>query len=110
MKILFLCTSNLHRSKTAEQIFAAKYPQHQFRSAGLSREYCEKHGTSLCTENLLDWADKIYVMETMHKERVEEHTGITYSDKIVVLNIPDEFVAMQPELIELLQQRVQIIS
>lgn len=47
-------------------------------------------------------------MELLHEERIKENTGSTYLDKISVLNIPDQYEAMNSELIELLQKRVKI--
>ena len=70
MKILFLCTSNIHRSLTAEHYFRVKYPQYEFRSAGLSQKYCKKHGSKLCTTEMLEWADNVFVMEQKHTECV----------------------------------------
>ena len=108
MNILFLCTANLHRSVTAERIFAAKHPEHEFRSAGLSQKYCEIYGTTLCTRELLSWADMVFVMESAHKDRIEQYPGKEYLSKIRVLDIPDEFKTMEPKLIEHLRKRVQV--
>ncbi len=108
MNILFLYTSSLNRSVTAEKLFSAKFPMHQFRSAGLRRKYCKYYSTTLCTEKLLDWANQIFTMEVAHKQRIEEYTGSAYLNKIVVLDIPDEFKIMDPNLVDLLLLRVQI--
>lgn len=103
MKILFLCTSNIHRSITAEDYFRSVTPSHEFKSAGLSEKYCKKHGSTLCTVELLDWADKIFVMEPMHLERIANYAGPHYSQKIEVLGIDDIYQYNQPELIEVLR-------
>jgi len=100
--MLFLCTANMHRSRTAEDYFREQYPQHHFKSAGLSEKYCQKYGTRLCTIELLDWADKIYVMEHMHSERIAKYAGEQYLQKVVVLGIEDVYQYMQPELIRCL--------
>lgn len=100
MNILFLCTSNLNRSRTAEDFFRSICTAHQYKSAGLSQKYCQKHGTTLCTIELLNWAHKIFVMEDMHVQRIAEHGGQSYSGKIDVLNIEDIYHYMQPELVE----------
>lgn len=100
MNILFLCTSNLNRSRTAEDFFRSTCASHQYKSAGLSQKYCQKHGTTLCTTELLNWAHKIFVMEDMHVQRIAEHAGESYLNKLEVLNIDDVYQYMQPELIE----------
>ncbi|MCG9710627.1 hypothetical protein L1D46_17705 [Pseudoalteromonas sp. Isolate3] len=105
MNILFLCTSNLNRSKTAERHFATKEPHIHFRSAGLSKKECQRNGTILCTEEMLVWADLIYVMEAEHIRRIEEYTGTKYLDKILNLHIPDVYQYCDHELIEQLDAR-----
>lgn len=100
MNILFLCTSNLNRSRTAEDFFRSTCAAHQYKSAGLSQKYCQKHGTTLCTIELLAWADKIFAMEDMHVQRIAEHGGQSYLSKLEVLNIDDIYQYMQPELVE----------
>ncbi len=100
MNILFLCTSNLNRSRTAEDFFRSTCAAHQYKSAGLSQKYCQKHGTTLCTTELLEWADKVFAMEEMHVQRLAEHGGLSYLSKLEVLNIEDVYQYMQPELVE----------
>ncbi|MFS1421962.1 hypothetical protein [Shewanella sp. 10N.286.48.B5] len=53
MNILFLCTANIQRSKTAEELFRAANIGHQYRSASLSAKYVKKANSTLCTEELL---------------------------------------------------------
>ncbi|WP_134051633.1 phosphotyrosine protein phosphatase [Rheinheimera aquimaris] len=108
MNILFLCTSNLHRSRTAEDFFSSIAADHQYKSAGLSQKYCQIHGTTLCTTGLLEWADKIYVMEDLHVQRIAEHTGQSYLNKLEVLDIDDVYKYMQPELIEKLKSNEKL--
>lgn len=102
MNILFLCTSNLNRSRTAEHFFRSTCTAHQYKSAGLSQKYCLKHGTTLCTIELLAWADRVFVMEDMHVQRIAAHGEQSYLRKLEVLNIEDVYHYMQPELIEAL--------
>jgi predicted protein tyrosine phosphatase len=102
MKVLFLCTANKNRSKTAEDYFSSKNNGHEYRSAGLSYKWCERYGTTICTKELLAWADKVYVFEDMHLERIQEHTGSKHLPKITNLNIPDEFTYMSDSLLEII--------
>lgn len=104
MKILFLCTSNKNRSKTAEKVFSEMTP-HDVASAGLSAKYCEKEQGVLCTESMLKDADIVYVFEEAHLERIQQHTGSKYTNKIVNLGIDDVYTFMDDSLIELLQSK-----
>ena len=106
MNILFLCTANIQRSKTAEELFQVLDKQNAYRSAGLSAKYVAKAGSTLCSEELLEWADKIYVFEQGHIDRISQHSGNAHLSKIVNLNIPDEFQYFQRELVLLLLERL----
>jgi predicted protein tyrosine phosphatase len=108
MNILFLCTANLNRSRTAEDFYRSICTQHEFRSAGLSKKLCEKFGTNLCTIDLLSWADKIFVMQDMHVQRIVTHVGDLYLDKVEVLNIEDVYSYMQQELIDKIKSNVRL--
>ena len=39
MNILFFCTANRDRSRTADIHFQNKYPEHRFRSAGINGHF-----------------------------------------------------------------------
>jgi predicted protein tyrosine phosphatase len=108
MNILFLCTANLHRSRTAEDYFRSVNNKHVFQSAGLSEKYCKQYKTRLCNVELLEWADKIYAMEPMHVERISQHTEERYLAKIEVLDIDDIYQYMQTELLEKLKSSTQL--
>lgn len=106
MNILFLCTSNIHRSRTAEDYFRETEPDtYTFRSAGLSEKECTRHKSRLCTVELLEWSDKVFVMEEIHKTRIIEHTGTRFLEKIHVLDIEDIYQYNQPELVILLKTK-----
>tara|TARA_R110000737_G_scaffold352084_1_gene396660 strand:+ start:685 stop:1032 length:348 start_codon:yes stop_codon:yes gene_type:complete len=102
MNILFLCTANIQRSRTAEDHFRENYLGHTYKSAGLSEKYCKQHGTTVCTTDLLDWADRVFVMEPMHIERIEDNAGKHYLDKVEHLEIEDIYQYMQSDLVEIL--------
>lgn len=110
MNVLFLCTANLNRSKTAELYFAEKYPKNDYKSAGLSSKECRRNGTTLCTEKLLAWADVVYVMEAEHLRRIEQHTGQRFLNKIISLEIPDVYSFGDNSLIEQLELSYQAIN
>src|SRR3546814_12708032 len=72
-------------------------------SAGLSHD-----AANPVTPELLAWADIIFVMERVHRSKLsakfKTHLG---SRRVICLEIPDNFAFMQPELIALLQTKVQ---
>ncbi len=96
MNLLFVCSRNQWRSPTAETIFKNN-PDHVVRSAGTSNGARIK-----VSQKLLDWAECIFVMETKHRSRLREKFGNAYDQKIIVLDIPDDYPYMDPELIQLL--------
>lgn len=87
MNILFLCTANKQRSKTAEELLAAMDKSNHYKSAGLSAKYVTKAGSLLCTPELLSWADKIYVFENNHIKLIQQYTGDIFLSKITNLLI-----------------------
>ena len=102
MNTLFICNRNQWRSPTAERIFANGYGLHT-RSAGTSRN--AKHRISI--KDTL-WAEQIFVMESRHKQQIKEQFSKQLSHKTVfVLDIPDDYHYMDPELIKLLQLAMQ---
>ena len=108
MNILFLCTANLQRSKTAEELFRAANNNHQYKSAGLSEKYVKKANSTLCTEEMLQWADLIYVFEQKHIDRIKEYTGDVYLPKISNLEISDDYQYFERELVLLLLERCDL--
>jgi len=101
-RILFLCSRNQWRSPTAEALYE-KDPRVEVGSAGVS-----KAARRRVTEAMLRWADLILVMENEHKSRVRESFPDLASHlKIEVLDIPDDFAAMDPELVALLRERIE---
>ncbi|MFK7784349.1 MAG: phosphotyrosine protein phosphatase [Crocinitomicaceae bacterium] len=104
--ILFVCSANKDRSKTADDYFSEKYPQYHVDSAGTNIKLCHKEGTNPMSEELAEWADEIIVMEKKHQAFVNSLSSKNVSKKIRVLNIPDYFNYYQKELIELLEEKV----
>jgi predicted protein tyrosine phosphatase len=57
--------------------------------------------------DLLEWADKVFVMEQSQKKYLNAHFARSLKDKkIVCLNIPDRYGYMQPELVAVLRAKV----
>ncbi|MEQ9266669.1 MAG: hypothetical protein RLN81_15675 [Balneolaceae bacterium] len=99
--VLFICSRNQWRSPTAETVFR-KYNGIQVRSAGTS-----PRARRTVNVNDIRWADVILVMEQKHKNRIKaEFTQMIQFKRIEVLDIPDDYKYMDPELIEILESAV----
>ncbi|UBB24620.1 low molecular weight protein tyrosine phosphatase family protein [Pseudoxanthomonas japonensis] len=100
-KVLFICSQNRLRSPTAEQVFA-DWPGVETASAGLNND-----AENPLTPELLTWAELVFVMERAHRNKLSSrfraHLG---RQRIVCLDIPDEYDYMDPELIALLRAKV----
>ena len=101
LKILFVCSRNKKRSRTAEEIFKG-HPQIHARSAGT-----EPSSRIKITEGLIGWADLILVMEKKHSTILfEKFPEAIASKKVHCLGIPDEFEFMDEGLINMLKAAV----
>jgi predicted protein tyrosine phosphatase len=101
IRILFVCSKNQWRSPTAEQVFR-KDSGLDVRSAGTSR-------SARRTISVADirWADFILVMEDKHRARLRAQFRDEVRYKVMhSLDIPDLYRYMDPDLIELLQDKV----
>jgi len=95
MKILFICTLGIQRSRTAADLFKDKY---ETRYKGVS-------GIKPPKKEDVEWADKIMVMENRHEiELKKKFPNLTI--KIINLDIPDMFYYNDPELREILKRKV----
>jgi predicted protein tyrosine phosphatase len=100
-KILFICSQNKLRSPTAEQVFA-EMPDLEVLSAGTNNDAV----TPLSSE-LIEWADRIFVMENTHREKLQKRfRNSLKSKKIICLGIPDNFSYMDPQLVAILKKKV----
>ncbi len=107
MNVLFVCSANKLRSKTADDYFSAKYTDINFLSAGTNHKICNKEGTTPLEEEMMEWADVVYVMENKHKNEIKKHVGSKYNSKIVVLFIPDDYDYYQRELIKIFEDKLK---
>lgn len=57
-------------------------------------------------ETKISWSDAIFVMEDEHKSRIIKQYRHLDLPPIYVLYIEDEYEFMQPELIEILEERI----
>jgi predicted protein tyrosine phosphatase len=100
-KVLFLCSKNKLRSPTAEAIFS-NVEGWEVYSAGISND-AEIH---VSVEDI-EWADIIFVMENAHKKKLSNKFGrVIKKQKVISLDIPDDYEYMDEKLIEILQSKV----
>jgi protein-tyrosine phosphatase len=97
MNILYVCSRNKRRSRTAEKIFAND-PRFFVKSAGFSAQSPVK-----LNEKHLLWADIIFVMEYEHSKRLKKLFRNINLPPILVLGIKDHFEFMDKRLIEMLR-------
>lgn len=99
--VLFVCSQNRLRSPTAEQIFA-DHPAIEASSAGTNND-----AENPLSAELIEWADLIFAMEREHRSKIQKRYRSALNGKnIVVLNIPDEYEFMDPDLVALLRARM----
>jgi predicted protein tyrosine phosphatase len=100
-KLLFVCTENRFRSATAEKLFST-YSGLEVIGAGTNRD-----SPTQVSGDLIEWADVIFAMEKTHRSRMQrKHKDLLRDKNVIVLDIPDDYDYMQPELIKLLKIRV----
>lgn len=93
--LLFVCSQARNRSRTAAELAEnAKY-------AGI---FSRKKPV---TSGLLKWADEIYVFEEIQlRYLLENFPSLVSEEEIINLKIPDRYRYNQPELKELLKEKV----
>jgi predicted protein tyrosine phosphatase len=100
-QLLFVCSRNQWRSPTAAALF-----QHSdlyvAKSAGTSDSARIK-----ITAGLINWADRIFVMEKRHSAIIQRNYPDAIEGKsMVVLHIPDDYQYLDQELIEILESKL----
>ncbi len=101
LRLLFVCSRNRWRSRTAEEVFRGT-PGLEVRSAGTSPQ-----ARIRVNEGHLHWADLVFVMERRHGEILRERfpEALDFC-ALRWLDIPDDYVFMDEELVSLLKVRV----
>lgn len=103
-KVLFVCSMGILRSATGARLYAHKY---NTRSAGTWDD-----ALIPLTPVLMEWADEIVFVNEANYEQVKkyylaEEIDIDKEYKIKVLNIPDAFPHMHPELIKAFNEQYE---
>jgi predicted protein tyrosine phosphatase len=102
IRVLFICGKARSRSPTAAQI-ASQWEGVRADCAGLSND-----ADDLLSSEQLAWADMIFVMDRRQKARLSAQFGGMVSGKRVIsLDVQDCYSFMEPELVELLTQKLR---
>ncbi len=101
MKLLFICSFNSIRSRTAEVIYE-NYGPHIAKSAGIMT-----NARIRINAGLIDWADIIFTMDSEQEAYIRTLFPATSSHRgIINLNISGEYYFNQPELINEIREKV----
>ena len=101
MKLLFVYKENIQRSPNAEDLFKGS-KKHDVRYAGTSYFAVKR-----INKKDIKWVDKIFVMEQYHQKYIEEKYPLSKEKEIIVLNIPDIYYRNDPELINILKEKLK---
>jgi predicted protein tyrosine phosphatase len=73
----------------------------EVRSAGTASDALARVNTQM-----LDWADLIFIMDEQQRRSLRRRfAGHAALERLICLDIPDEYTFLQPELITLLESR-----
>ncbi len=104
LNLLFICSRNQWRSPTGEKVWSNRSGFYA-RSAGTSPK-----ARKTVSSADIRWADCIFVMEKKHKNRLlAQFTRVMDHKPLYVLDIPDEYQYMDPELVDELESKVSTI-
>lgn len=101
-KLLFVCSQNRLRSPTAEQVFSLREDV-ETASAGLNHD-----AEVPLSAEWVEWANLIFVMEKTHlsKLRSKFKRQLRGDQRVICLDIPDDYGYMDPVLVQLLISKV----
>jgi predicted protein tyrosine phosphatase len=98
MKVLFICNQNQNRSRTAENLFKGRF---ETRSAGL---YNEKP----VDRKDISWADAVVAMEEEQLDEISKRfPKLCFQKRLFSLDIPDIYQYNQPELVAILNSKME---
>jgi len=99
MRVLFVCTGNMDRSPTAEDLLKG-VEGFEVKSAGTSTLARKR-----ISKEFIDWADVIFAMEDHHQKAILSLSP-SAAHKVVVLGVPDRYRRGDPELIAVLRRKL----
>ncbi|MBA3900380.1 MAG: protein-tyrosine-phosphatase [Bacteroidetes bacterium] len=100
LNVLVICGRNKRRSRTAAYIFKND-SRFNIKSAGLSAK-----SEIVLNEKLLNWAGLILVMENGHRNRIQKQFKSINLPAIENLSIADIYEYLNPQLIDMLETRI----
>ena len=101
-KVLVVCTGNMDRSPTAAMLLAEMCAPMWVTSAGT-----EPWAKNQVTLELVEEADIICVMEQAHHRLIRDRFGEAHAGKVIVLDIPDNYVCWEAGLVQLLKPKLR---
>ena len=102
--VLFVCSANVDRSKTAEDCFSEVYKSCNFESAGTNHAICNEKGTNFINQELIEQAELIIVMEAKHRDWIYVNLD-PKNTELIVLDIQDIYKYYSPDLIKILNDK-----
>lgn len=104
-KVVFVCSMGILRSATAARIYAHKY---NTRSAGTWTD----HALIPLTDTLIAWSDELVFVNDHNYRQVKERFEKEGCDlhkiaNVKVLDIPDAYEHMHPELIKAFEEQYE---
>ena len=103
-KVVFVCSMGILRSATAARLYAHKY---NTRSAGTWADALVP-----LTDTLIAWADELVFVNKHNYEQVKKYFADNGTDlheiaNVKVLDIPDAYPHMHPELIKAFKEQYE---
>lgn len=102
MQVLYVCSANKDRSRTAEIYLSERYKGHTIYSVGTNQKLCMQLGTEFVTEEYVKDADVVLVMEQKHLQFIKDNIGQQYTGKVKVLGIEDIYKFGDKILVQML--------
>jgi len=97
-----VCTGNKDRSPTAAMLIAEMCAPMWVTSAGT-----ESWSKNPVNQELVEEADVICVMEEAHRRFIVERFGDSHARKVIVLDIPDNYVCWEATLVQILKPKLR---
>ena len=97
-----VCTGNKDRSPTAAMLIAEMCAPMWVSSAGT-----EPWAKNPVNRELVEEADVICVMENSHRRFIADRFGESHAAKVVVLDIPDNYVCWESTLVQILKPKLR---
>ena len=97
-----VCTGNIDRSPTAAMLLAEMCAPMWVASAGT-----EAWAKNQVTQELVEEADVICVMEPSHQRLIHQRFGEEHARKVIVLDIPDNYICWEARLVEVMKPKLR---